>query len=209
MISKVVIRNFRILEKVNVDLQPKRNILVGNNDAGKSTFLQAIHLALTGQIGGRSLLSSPITPDLFNGNAVKAFCDAANAGKKPAAPEIRIDVFLTENDRTAPLRGKNNILLEDACGVSLIIKLKEDFANEYLEHIMTGNIQAVPVEFYYADWRTFSGDPLYARKAPVSSQLIEATQGAGERDINRFILGIVGKELGASQKADLSLAYRD
>lgn len=42
MIEQVTIRTFRALKDVSVELRPL-TVLVGPNDSGKSSFLQAIH----------------------------------------------------------------------------------------------------------------------------------------------------------------------
>lgn len=39
----------------DISLNEEINILVGNNEAGKSTLIEAIHLALTGMLNGRYL----------------------------------------------------------------------------------------------------------------------------------------------------------
>ena len=54
MIRKIVIRNYRKFRKLDVDMLPGTNILVGSNDSGKSTLIEAINLALTGRVNGRS-----------------------------------------------------------------------------------------------------------------------------------------------------------
>lgn len=53
MIRKVVIRNYRKFRNISVDLTPGTNILVGGNDNGRSTLIEAINLALTGRVNGR------------------------------------------------------------------------------------------------------------------------------------------------------------
>jgi putative ATP-dependent endonuclease of the OLD family len=57
LITRVIVKNYRCLKSVDLQLNPDLNIIVGNNECGKSTLLEAIHLALTGQIEGRSILS--------------------------------------------------------------------------------------------------------------------------------------------------------
>lgn len=48
-IEKVTIENYRCFEgEFHFPLKEGINILVGNNEAGKSTILEAIHLALSG-----------------------------------------------------------------------------------------------------------------------------------------------------------------
>ena len=54
-ITKVVIKNYRCLNETTVDLNAHLNILVGNNECGKSTFLEAVNLALSGLLNGRSV----------------------------------------------------------------------------------------------------------------------------------------------------------
>ena len=55
-ISKVKITNFKsICETLTVDFSQGVNILVGDNDVGKSTILEAIYLAFTGMFQGRPI----------------------------------------------------------------------------------------------------------------------------------------------------------
>ena len=55
-ISKVHIKNFKIFNgSFDLTLNKGVNILVGNNEAGKSTIIEAIHLALTGLYNGKHL----------------------------------------------------------------------------------------------------------------------------------------------------------
>ena len=64
-IKKVYIENFKSFRKLELDLNSGINILVGNNEAGKSTILEAIHLALTGLLNGK-YLKNDLTEYLFN-----------------------------------------------------------------------------------------------------------------------------------------------
>ncbi|WP_369414043.1 AAA family ATPase [Desertivirga xinjiangensis] len=55
-LSKVKITNFKCFKETSIlELNAGLNILVGNNEAGKSTILEAIHLALSGLSHGRYL----------------------------------------------------------------------------------------------------------------------------------------------------------
>lgn len=53
MITRIVIQGYRLFEEFELEPNPGMNILVGDNDAGKSTLLEAISLALTGRLNGR------------------------------------------------------------------------------------------------------------------------------------------------------------
>ena len=54
-ITKVIVKNYRCLKNTTVDLNAHLNVLVGNNECGKSTFLEAVNLALSGLLNGRSI----------------------------------------------------------------------------------------------------------------------------------------------------------
>ncbi|MDR0999515.1 MAG: AAA family ATPase [Clostridiales bacterium] len=54
-LRKVKIENFKIFEKFELEFDSGINILVGDNEVGKSTVIEAIHLALTGIINGKTL----------------------------------------------------------------------------------------------------------------------------------------------------------
>lgn len=55
-ISKIHIENLKIFkDSFKLTLNKGINILVGDNESGKSTIIEAIHLALTGLFNGKYL----------------------------------------------------------------------------------------------------------------------------------------------------------
>jgi len=52
VIRKVAIRNYRLFREFDLELTPGLNILVGSNDSGKSTLIEAISLGLTNRLNG-------------------------------------------------------------------------------------------------------------------------------------------------------------
>jgi len=65
MIQKIYVENFKALEKLELVFNDDLNIIVGDNETGKSTLLEAIGMALTGQLYGR-YISMELSPYLFN-----------------------------------------------------------------------------------------------------------------------------------------------
>ena len=79
-IDYVLISGFkRIGGPLRVDLGRELNILVGDNGAGKSTILEAIHLALTGLYRGEPIRRA-LSQALFNNAEVAAFIERAAVG---------------------------------------------------------------------------------------------------------------------------------
>ncbi len=71
VIDKIVIENFKgFKDWFTLPLNRGLNIIVGNNEAGKSTILEAINLALTGLYNGR-YLQNELTQYLFNNEAIE------------------------------------------------------------------------------------------------------------------------------------------
>ena len=55
-IEKIKITNFKCFYETHEFIfKPGMSILVGDNEVGKSTVLEALHLAFTGQFHGRSV----------------------------------------------------------------------------------------------------------------------------------------------------------
>ena len=69
-ISKIKIINFKCYKGTfELDLNQGLNILVGDNEAGKSTILEAINLSLTGMLNGKSIWNE-LSQYLFNRDVV-------------------------------------------------------------------------------------------------------------------------------------------
>ncbi|WP_437281281.1 AAA family ATPase [Sorangium sp. So ce375] len=207
-INRVVIKNYRALQDVTIEFRAGVNILVGDNEAGKSTVLEAIHAALTGQIGGRSIRYQ-LHPFMFNRAASDEFAKAVAAGKKPPPPEILIEIYFDDDDALVRLKGTNNSRKEDAPGVRLQIRVEETSAADFAEYISgSKDVEMIPVEFFAVDWQSFAYAPLNSRAMPFKSRLIDTTAGVPGRGAWRYLFQLIGDSLTTKEKIELSLAYR-
>lgn len=74
-IEKVIIQNFKkFKEPFEIGFNENINLLVGDNESGKSTILEAIHVALTGMYAGRSIRNQ-LSAYLFNREAVQDYLE--------------------------------------------------------------------------------------------------------------------------------------
>src|SRR5688500_767373 len=103
MLTKIYVQNYRCFETYTLDFNDDLNILVGDNDTGKSTLLEAIGLCLPGRVAGR-LVATALSPFYFNITAVAEYCNALRAERDVAPPEIVIDLFMAQTDDTVKLR---------------------------------------------------------------------------------------------------------
>src|SRR5690349_10060497 len=97
VIERARIIGYRKLRQLDFVPRKGLNILVGDNDAGKSTLLQAITLGLTGRVNGR-LASDEINPFWFNATMVQEFFSARSQGLTPKLPVIDIEIFLHDRE---------------------------------------------------------------------------------------------------------------
>ena len=102
-IKRVIIKYYRCLRSVDVQLNKGMNIIVGDNETGKSTFLEAIHLALTGLLYGRPA-AYELHPFMFNAAAVGEWL-ASLASTPIAPPEVLIELYFDEDPILAGLQG--------------------------------------------------------------------------------------------------------
>ena len=175
MLRKVRIQNYRVFKDFKLEFSPGVNILVGNNDAGKSTLLEAINLALTARLHGNPI-STELSPHLFNQKTTPQYVRDLQSGKRPVPPEIVIELYLDNTPQHAILVGGNNLLGEDCPGVRLKIVLDEDLvtATTPTSRIRT-KVNLVPTEYYSIEWLDFAGNPIKNTQNLPDASLIDAS----------------------------------
>ena len=114
MITKVHVKGYKKLKDFTFEPRAGMNILVGANDSGKTTVLEAMGLCLNGRINNQSAYEA-LSPYWFNlENVKKLFKGLQYNGtiNLEDLPTIRIDVHLNVPDGALQeLRGVNNCLL--------------------------------------------------------------------------------------------------
>ncbi len=207
-INRVEIKNYRAIRSASVTFHKGLNVVVGGNEVGKSTLLEAINAALSGQIGGRSLRHQ-LHPYLFNQEVAEEYAAAVSAGLNPPPPQIVVEVYLDDHDELVRLKGSINSRKEDAPGVTLRIKLDPACADDFAEYVGAPDSSTlVPIEFFEIEWLSFANEPLSARRIPFKCQLIEPTSMDAHRGTGRYLSAVVGEHLSRKEQIDLSLAYR-
>jgi len=207
-IKKINIENYKCFYgKFSLDLNNGINILVGNNEAGKSTILEAANLALSGILNGR-YLRNELSQYLFNHRAVCEYIDGLSKGTNPAPPYILIEVFF-EGDDYPRFEGNGNSERTKECGVIFKIEFDPDFQNEYEALISGGEeISTIPVEYYRVNWKSCAREAVTARSIPIKSVFIDSTVNRYKNGSDVYISRIIRNDLKDSEKVELSQAYR-
>src|SRR6185369_13395613 len=105
----------------NIQFGKGINVIVGDNEVGKSTILEAINLALSGWLSGRYLMGE-LTQALFNQFVVKKYLESTE-GTPLTPPEILIEIYMYIEDESlkALFEGNRNSTKTKACGFSFKI----------------------------------------------------------------------------------------
>jgi predicted ATP-dependent endonuclease of OLD family len=208
MIKKVFIQNYKIFEKFDLELNDTINIIVGDNEAGKSTILEAINLAFSKRLNGK-LIEYELSPHIFNQNCVNSYLNELKDKKNPLLPKIIIEIYLEEKPELEYLRGSMNSKKEDAVGIKMEIIFDEDFREEYqsiVEH--PEDVDLIPSEYYKVHWYTFSNNSITTRSLPVKISYIDATSIRLQNGTDYYLQDIIKTDLDPKERVGLSIAYR-
>ena len=208
MIEKVIIKNYRVYRDFELSFNAGMNIIVGDNEAGKSTLLEAVNLALTFRLGGKPL-AYELSPYLFNVEATAEYVAGLIEKSNPTPPEIVIDVYLDKSVGTGILQGSNNSTGEDAYGIRVRASLSAEFAEEYKNFIAEPSaIKLVPIEYYQVEWLGFSGSAITARSLPLSASFIDASSIKLQNGTDFYLQNIIKNYLEKKERVELSRTYR-
>lgn len=212
-IKKIIIENFKCFEgKFTLELNRHLNILVGDNEAGKSTILEAIHLALSGWIYGR-YLGTELTQALFNNKVIKAFLDSLLTDSPLMPPHIMIELFfdMEANDAIKALfEGNGNSLKEKECGIQFNIAFNEKYQNEY-NLLVSGEdrLESLPIEYYEFSWVSFArDDKVTPRTMPFKSALIDSSNSRYQNGSDMYISRIIRDLLTDEHIVNVAQAHR-
>jgi putative ATP-dependent endonuclease of the OLD family len=206
-IKEVIIENFKCFKgRFRLELNQGLNILVGDNEAGKSSILEAIHLALTGLFGGK-YLKHELSQYFFNNEVVADYIEKVGRGEHTEPPHVLIELFLTGED-LALFEGDGNSEGRKDCGISFKIAFDEKYQAEYEELINTGNLKTLPIEYYDVFWASFARDAITARGISIKSAFIDSSSARYQNGSDIYISRIVKEFLDSEDVVGISQAHR-
>lgn len=204
LVESLQLINFKKFKNQRFDFNEDINIFVGDNNAGKSTVLEALEIVLNFQHRGRPFMME-FSPDLFNRTAVAAFLGSLQT---PAdLPVLIIEAYM----KSVPdYRGTNNSLLTDSQGVQVKASFDPDFTDAYLDYLASGKtLTSIPVEFYKVEWMDFAWSPIKPMTKQFRALYIDPTRIHPTFGKNKYISNVLNTALRKDEEYRLGLNYRE
>ncbi len=180
VIKKIKLINFRRFRNYTIEPNEQINILVGDNEAGKSSVLEAVDLVANGSI---RRVESIGLDRLLNIDAVEEF----NAGERTfeRLPELRIELYLS-GELDFSVNGRNNTDGTICDGIRLVCAPNLEYSAEIIEAI-NDNVHYFPYDYYSIRFSTFADEAYTGYKKKLRSVFIDSTNMSTEYATNDFV----------------------
>lgn len=181
-IKKLRIYGFKRFEEFEIEFNERVSIIVGSNESGKSTILEAIDIIINQKYKN---FDKHIIEDLLNIENIKAFKDNPKIENLPSIC-LEIDLDLMDDLNGENYYGLNfrNSRNEPKFGIKFICEFnKDEFADDLREQIENG---IIPIEYYTLSWITYAGQYYNVLRKPVKNILIDTSKIDSSSSFNYY-----------------------
>ena len=205
-VEKLKIKNYKCFRDFEINFNKGVSIIVGNNEEGKSTILEALQLCLSGMLNGRALFSD-VYEGLFNKEAVREYIESLQTDNKKPLPTILIEVYLKTNELPR-FEGDGNSDRTKGCGLWIKFCFNEQYQGEYTALVQRGDVKTIPVEYYKVERFSFAREAVTNRGIPLKSVLIDSSSNRFQNGSDVYISKIIRESLDDKEIAALAQSYR-
>lgn len=177
-IKNIHIEGYKKFQVLDISFNENMNILVGENESGKSTVIEAINIVLNLKYKNSD---KSILKDLFNIEMVKNYKDDPSIENLPFIYiELELDL-LSSQKQSEYFFGENNITKKTKFGIAF-----ECIFDEVLGADIDVTNGKIPYEYYQLKWYSFSGLPYNILKKPFEFIFIDTSETANFNTFNYF-----------------------
>lgn len=182
-IKSLHIEGFKKFVTLDVNFKEHMNILVGENEAGKSTILEAIKIVMNQQYRN---VDKAVLKDLFNTQMVTKFQKEPSVKTLPKiCLELEMDLDPSVNDSRyfyGEVYGQKKPQNEKY-GIRFECKYDEELGTGMEQSILEGKI---PYEYYALTWTTFANRPYKILKRPLNFLYIDTANSSTYSPFNYY-----------------------
>lgn len=201
-IKKLRVKNFKKYAEQTFEFNDDINILVGDNECGKSSLLEAIELCLNFCHRGKPL-TPEVMAELFNDACVQEYLKGGKS--QDSLPDLMIEAYLEGNPQ---LRGTNNDDGVDMDGIKMHLHFDPELSESYAAFIAAGNVSTLPFELYASDWYSFAWNRLTQNTKGINCLFVDPTRLHPTFGRSRYINSIINSSIDRNARSTLNLNYR-
>ena len=199
-ISKVILHNFRRFTELEIDFNPTMNILIGDNESGKSSVLLAIDLL---SCGSRYKVEEIGLEKLFNTQVINEYMQGDR--KIENLPKLEIEIYFPEQNNEF-LFGRNNSKQIESDGLRMQCKPMTEYS-EQTQRALSNQNASFPFEFYGIYFETFAGHLYNGYTKQLRSIFIDHTKNYSTYSMSEYIKTLYHSKLNIQQRIDIQQQY--
>lgn len=168
-IKRIMISGFKRFQRLEADFAPGMNIIIGENEAGKSTVLDAISLVLRQDFKNAD---NSMWFDLLNSKQIAGYKNNPSFLTLPRI-SIELEFSLDDKMKNAPtFKGENYGDEKGPPAYGIVFKYEPhtDYRAVIEEIVSADNI---PLEYYKPTWTTFQGSAYVMQRRPLGFLAID------------------------------------
>ena len=202
------IKSLRIIglkkfKDIKIEFNEHVNIIVGENEAGKSTILEAIDIVIN-QLYKNS--DKSIIGELINKENIDEFKKNPNIER---LPKIYIELELnlpTTNIKNLEYSGLEYLDSEQdvKSGITFKCEIDKDSEDEILGFINSGKI---PYEYYRMQWKTFGGAQYTAIRKPIKYLSINTSNIESNNSFNYYNKSLFHNKYDENRRLSIKANY--
>lgn len=201
-IKKVMLQNFKRFELLTLEFDGGVNVLIGDNETGKSSVLLALDLTLS---ASRSRVETIGYESLLAQSAVRVFQQGPR--RLEQLPVLVVDVFLAEGDDPG-LYGTQNLAGAMTDGIRMeIAPLIEEFGPTIIE-LLQEDRDNFPYEYYAVKFSTFSGGQHVSYRRPVKHLMLDSSRIDSEYAAREYTRTVFSFNADTPERYGLENRYR-
>ena len=205
-IKSLHINGFKKFKHLDINFNEHVNILVGENEAGKSTILDAIKIVLNQQYrnADKSYLK-----DLFNIENINAFNANPSIENLPQITiEIEFDLDIAAKNSEyffGEVYGEQKPQ-DSKFGIAFKCEFDRNLGSDVYDEISSGKI---PYEYYSLTWKTFGNKPYQLVKKPLKFISIDISGKDPTSSFNYYNRNLFNSIYEGENRLNIKYQFRD
>jgi putative ATP-dependent endonuclease of the OLD family len=200
-ITKIVLKNFRRFEHLTLELAKDLNILLGDNEAGKSSVLLAVDLVLS---ASRSKVESLGVETLLTSGVVDAFMKGERSVRD--LPILKVEVYLSDGG-DPDYNGKNNSSGVECDGLTMECQVPDKDSRDVAE-LLNDPQAPFPFEYYETAFNTFAGLPYSPYKKHIRHLVLDSSRIDSDYAAREYTRSLYAINTQPRERSKLESDYR-